>query len=84
MPQSMQLSVVAESAITEFSFWFADSLRQGMTYDSELYACVAHLSADAQPDALSLATQLLQQGIPVLVTLGEHCRLWKSLRTQYW
>jgi hypothetical protein len=80
----MNNSIIPGHNVNQFKFWHHDALRQGITYNGEMYALVDGFDLCDRHLAAQTLRNLEQQNVPAVVTIGSKYRLWKSLRSQYW
>lgn len=73
--------VVAEQQITLFKFYMDQAVQDGMMYKNELYRLARQFSADSRLDAYRLGCELLEQGVPVVISVSkQQYRVWICLR----
>lgn len=76
-------SVVPESSLEPFKFWFNDCLQDGVHFRNELYYRLRQNSPDSRGQLYQVACRLAQRGADVLLTVSEEdCSLWTNLRNQ--
>ena len=74
--------VVNEELVHRFNFYLNASVQQGMRHQGELYGLVHDFSLNARLTAYQKACELVEQGIPVIVTASAlGYAVWVSLRS---
>ncbi|HEY9860817.1 MAG TPA: hypothetical protein V6D16_15020 [Candidatus Obscuribacterales bacterium] len=74
--------VVNEELVHRFNFYLNASVRQGMRHQDDLYGLVHDFSLNARLSAYQKACELVEQGVPVIVTASAlGYAVWVSLRS---
>ena len=74
--------VISEELVHRFNFYLNASVRQGMRHQDELYKLVHDFSLNARLSAYQKACDLMEQGIPAVVTASASgYAVWVSLRS---
>ncbi|MEP0869554.1 hypothetical protein NDA01_07055 [Trichocoleus desertorum AS-A10] len=74
--------VVNEELVHRFNFYLHTSVKQGMRHQDELYALAQEFSQTARLTAYQKACELVEQGVPVVVTASSvGYAVWVSLRS---
>lgn len=74
--------VVNEELVHRFNFYLNASVQQGMRHQNELYGLVHDFSLHARLTAYQKACELVEQGVPVIVTASAlGYTIWVSLRS---
>lgn len=75
--------VINEELVHRFNFYLNASIKQGMRHQDELYGLVHDFSSNARLTAYQKACELVEQGVPVIVTASAlGYAVWVSLRSQ--
>jgi|SRR6476469_2811052 hypothetical protein len=74
--------VVNEELVHRFNFYLHASVKQGMRHQGELYGLVHEFSLNARLNAYQKACELVEQGLPVIMTASTWgYTVWVSLRS---
>lgn len=76
-----RLPFLSEGQASLFKFWLDGDIREGLSYDGELF-CHSYTFTKQETDKIyTLGHNLMQEGVEVVVTsAGDRYRLWTSLR----
>ncbi|MBE7380837.1 MAG: hypothetical protein F6J95_005455 [Leptolyngbya sp. SIO1E4] len=76
-------SVISESAVQPFKFWFNGTLQDGLHFHNELYYRLKEQPITARSKLYHLACKLSRRGADILLTVDkQQCSLWANLRNQ--
>ena len=74
--------VVNEELVHRFNFYLNASVRQGMRHQGDLYGLAHDFSLSARLSAYQRACELVEEGVPVIVTASAlGYAVWVSLRS---
>lgn len=75
--------LLAERLIHQFNFYLGFEMRQGMRYGNELYELTYEFNAHSRLEAYQIACELLEHGIPDVITasIDDRYKVWISLRS---
>jgi hypothetical protein len=80
----MKNHIIPSHTADRFKFWHHGAMREGITFNGEMYALVDCFELGDRHLAYQTLYNLTEQGIPAVITIGSKYRLWKSLRSKYW
>lgn len=74
--------LLTERMIHPFNFYVDGEVRPGMRYQSDLYGLFQEFKLEQRLDIYPIATELLQKGIPIVVTaFQQRYRVWVKMRS---
>jgi hypothetical protein len=75
-------ATVSEAQIQAFKFYDRGSVHQAATITNQLYELVGRFDRDKRDRAYSVASGLSIQGQDVVVSVGDHYKLWLNLTSK--
>lgn len=73
--------IIDEQQIFTFNFWFDNQLRNGMSYQNELFCQIGVFDIQQKAQVYRLSCKLAHQGLNLVISYSKkQCRLWGGLR----
>lgn len=74
--------LLTEQMVHPFNFYVDGEVRPGMRYQNDLYGLFQEFRLEQRLDVYPIATQLLKEGIPVVITaFQQRYVLWVQMRS---
>lgn len=74
--------LLTERMIHPFNFYVDGEVRPGMRYQNDLYRLFQEFKVEQRLDVYPIATELLQKGIPIVVTaFQQRYMVWVKMRS---
>lgn len=78
----LPLVVTKENLIFRFNYW-CNGIREGMTYQNELYVCLAKYDVKDRMVAYAKAYERAEEGAVICISVSDTAyTLWANLRSQ--